>query len=96
MTLLVLYFVLAITVSFVCSLLEAILLSITHAQVALLVEQGRRSGKILEELKKKIDRPLSAILTVNTIANTVGAVGVGAQALVVFGSHWVAAVSAGV
>ena len=95
MTLLVLYFVLAISVSFICSLLEAVLLSINHAQVALLVEQGRRSGKILEELKTSINRPLSAILTVNTIANTVGAVGVGAQALTVFGSQWVALFSAG-
>lgn len=95
MTLLILYFGLAITFSFLCSLLEAVMLSVTYSQVALLVKSGKRSGIILNKYKEKIDRPLSAILTINTIANTVGAAGVGAQALAVFGSKYVAIYSAG-
>ena len=94
MTALVSYFLLAILVSFICSLLEAILLSVTHAHIALLRNEGRACGEILAGFKAKIDRPLSAILTLNTVANTVGAAGVGAQALQVFGSKWVALASA--
>ena len=93
MTLLVIYFILAITLSFLCSLLEAVLLSVPHAHVALMNEKKRRSGEILARYKEKIDRPLSAILTINTVANTVGAAGVGAQALAVYGSKWVALAS---
>ena len=94
MTLLIVYFLLAVLVSFLCSLLEAILLSLTHAHIAVLIENGRASGKILERFKEKIDHPLSAILTLNTVANTVGAAGVGAQAHVVFGGNMVAIASA--
>jgi CBS domain containing-hemolysin-like protein len=94
MTLLILYFALAVLVSFLCSLMEAVLLSVTHANVAILVEQGKKSGHILQEFKDKIDHPLSAILTLNTITHTVGAAGVGAQAQVVFGNQYVAVMSA--
>lgn len=94
MTTLIVYFILAMTVSFLCSLLEAVLLSLTHAHVRLLIDQGRKSGAILKRYKDKIDRPLSAILTLNTIANTVGAAGVGAQAQAVFGNNYVALFSA--
>jgi CBS domain containing-hemolysin-like protein len=90
MTTLILYFALALGVSFLCSLLEAVLLSISHAHVALLMEQERKSGYILFKFKEKIDHPLSAILTLNTIAHTVGAAGVGAQVQVIFGSQWLA------
>lgn len=94
MTALIIYFSLAVVISFLCSLLEAVLLSISHTYIAILIEEGKRSGHILDKFKNKIDSPLSAILTINTVANTVGAAGVGAQALAVFGSKWVAAVSA--
>ncbi|MFH1136054.1 MAG: hemolysin family protein [Pseudomonadota bacterium] len=94
MSLLITYFLAAVVISFVCSLMEAVLLSLNHAHIALLIEQGRPSGKILERYKEKINLPLSAILTLNTVANTVGAAGVGAQAQEVFGSHMVAAASA--
>lgn len=94
MTLLILYGALAIGVSFLCSMLEACLLSLPRSYVETLVEQGQPAGKTLREMKINIDRPLAAILTLNTIAHTIGAAGVGAQAAVVFGSAWVGAVSA--
>ncbi len=90
---LALYFFTALTVSFICSLLESILLSMSHAHVAVLVKEGRRSGRILRELKNNVEHPLAAILTLNTVANTVGAAAVGAQSFKVLGSGWVAVAS---
>ncbi len=93
MTALLIYLIFALFVSFLCSLLESVLLSVTHAYIALLIKDGHRSGQILKEMKKNINHPLSAILTVNTIANVVGAAGVGAQSYRLFGSEWVAITS---
>jgi CBS domain containing-hemolysin-like protein len=89
MTLLLLYGLVAVGISFLCSLLEACLLSLPVSYVETLVEHGSRSGKVLQRMKSNIDRPLAAILTLNTIAHTAGAAGVGAQAAIVFGSAWV-------
>ncbi|MGR8948847.1 MAG: CNNM domain-containing protein [Gammaproteobacteria bacterium] len=86
MTLLILFFVLSIVVSFLCSIWEAVLLSVTPSYVNSTREQGGFTGRKLTEFTEDIDRPLSAILTLNTIAHTVGAIGVGAQASKVFGS----------
>ncbi len=83
-----------VAVSFLCSLLEACLLSLPRSHVELLVEKGTRAGEVLREMKKNIDRPLAAILTMNTVAHTVGAIGVGAQAAVVFGNKAVGVTSA--
>jgi len=94
MTLLFFYLFLAIGVSFLCSILEASLLSVTPAHVAVLNERGSRIGHLLGDLKRDIDRPLSAILSLNTIAHTFGAAGVGAQAQLIFGSQWVTLSSA--
>ena len=94
MTALLLYFSLALGVSFICSLLEAVMLSVTHAYIATLGKTHTRSGEILKKLKDRIDRPLAAILTLNTVAHTVGAAGVGAQALKIWGNRYVAPVSA--
>jgi len=94
MTLLILYLALAIGVSFLCSMLEAALLSVPRSYITLMVEQGHRAGRKLQQMKRDIDRPLAAILTLNTIAHTVGAAGVGAQSAVVFGDAWVGATSA--
>ena len=77
---LIAYFLGAMVISFVCSLLEATLLSIGPVTVEMLATQGKRSGVILRDLKKRVDRPLIAILTTNTIANMLGAAGVGAEA----------------
>ncbi|HHM21251.1 MAG TPA: DUF21 domain-containing protein, partial [Bacteroidetes bacterium] len=87
MTLLITFFILSIVFSFLCSIWEAVLLSITPSFVGRQVEEGTQLGKTLQRFKEDIDRPLSAILTLNTIAHTVGAIGVGSQASKVFGSH---------
>jgi CBS domain containing-hemolysin-like protein len=86
MGLLLAFFLLSIGFSFLCSVLEAVLLSITPRFILNLVNKGGSLGKTLEEYKKDIDRPLSAILTLNTIAHTAGAIGVGAQAGKLFGA----------
>ena len=93
MTALITYFVTALVVSFLCSLLESVLLSIPITHVSVLEKNGSHSGKIMAELKENINRPLAAILTINTIANTVGAAGVGAQTMVLYGNEWVAVAS---
>lgn len=94
MTLLLLYIALALGVSFLCSVAEAVLLSVTSAYTSVLEQKGRRSGILLARLKRDIDRPLAAILTLNTIAHTVGAAGAGAQATAVFGSAYLGLFSA--
>jgi CBS domain containing-hemolysin-like protein len=94
MGLLIFYLILAIGVSFLCSILEAVLLSISPSFVAVKEKNDLQTGQLLKELKKDIDRPLSAILSLNTIAHTVGAAGVGAQAQVVFGNAYVSLTSA--
>jgi len=93
MGLLLFYLALAIGVSFFCSIAEAVLLSIRPSYVAVLEAQQKPSAKILKTLKDNLDRPLAAILTANTIAHTVGAAGVGAQATYVFGSQYIGLIS---
>lgn len=96
MALLLFYLLLALGVSFLCSLAEAVILSLPRSKVALLLKQGRPAGRILDGMKRNIDRPLAAILTLNTIAHTVGAAGVGGQSLTLArqhgldGEYWVA------
>jgi len=87
---LVFYLALALGVSFLCSLLEAGILSLPTSQVEVLAQSGNKSGVRLKEMKNNIDRPLAAILTLNTIAHTIGAAGTGAQILKIFGNQWVA------
>ncbi|MFP4487299.1 MAG: CNNM domain-containing protein [Campylobacterales bacterium] len=93
MTLLIIFFLVAIGVSFVCSILEAVLLSTTHHFVQMHREKNPKSGALLLKLKTDIDIPISAILTLNTIAHTIGAAGVGAQAAKVFGDDMQVAIS---
>lgn len=90
MTLLFLFLLLALAVSFACSMWEAVLLSVTPSYVTGAIARGGATGRLLAEFKKDIDRPLSAILTLNTAAHTVGAIGVGAQANVLFGTSGLA------
>ena len=94
MTLLIIYVLIAIGASFLCSILEAVLLSITPAFIASKEKEAPQTAAKLQELKKDIDRPLAAILSLNTVAHTVGAVGAGAQAAYVFGDAFVTAFSA--
>jgi len=93
MFLLIFYLLLALGVSFFCSIMEAVILSVTPSYVEALQQRSPRTGTALQRLKSRIDRPLAAILSLNTIAHTIGAAGVGAQAMVVFGSEWVAVTS---
>ena len=79
-SLLLLFFAIAIVASFLCSLWEAVLLSITPSYAQIQLQKGNRLGHRLQSFKDDIDRPLAAILTLNTIAHTVGAIGVGDQA----------------
>lgn len=87
MTLLFVYFGLSVLLSFLCSLSEAIILSVSPAYISLLEKEGRRSGRLLHNLRVNVDRPLSAVLTINTIANTCGAMLVGQEITKVFGSE---------
>lgn len=80
MTLLLIYAVVSIFFSFLCSILEAVLLCITPTFINLKKKEGKAYASTLEELKKDVDKPLIAILTLNTIAHTVGAILVGVQA----------------
>lgn len=89
MELLFFYLFLALGVSFLCSILEAVLLSVTPSFIAVLEQDGVKAGQALRELKEDIDRPLAAILSLNTIAHTIGAAGVGAQAQILFGNAYV-------
>lgn len=94
MGLLFFYLFLAVTVSFLCSIMEAVLLTVPLSFITMKESQGVKAASYLRKHKENIDKPLSAILSLNTIANTIGAAGVGAQATVVFGSAYFGIVSA--
>ena len=93
MILLITFVLVALVFSFLCSIAEAVLLSVTLPYVALLEKAGKPSGPVLRALKAKISKPLSAILTLNTIAHTIGAAGAGAQVAIVFGNAYLGAAS---
>jgi len=89
-SLLIAFVLLALVFSFVCSVAEAVLLSITPSYIEKLYTTQPKLANRLKALRQdNIDRSLAAILTVNTIAHTVGAIAAGAQAIVVFGSAWI-------
>jgi putative hemolysin len=84
----------ALSVSFLCSVLEAVLLSVTHGYAHVLKDRGSRAGNYLHRMLSNIDEPIAAILTLNTIAHTFGAALGGGIALQLFGEAWMAAFSA--
>ncbi len=86
MFLLVTYVLIALVFSFLCSIAESVLLSITSGYIAVMEKEGKPTGVILRDLKENISQPLAAILTLNTITHTVGAAGAGAQATILFGN----------
>lgn len=93
--LLVVYVLLALVMSFLCSVAEAVLLSITPSYIAGLRETSPKRADLIQRLKEdNVDQSLAAILTLNTIAHTVGAIGSGAKATIVFGSAWFGVFSA--
>lgn len=88
MTLLIIYLVIAIGVSFLCSVLEAVLLSITPSFVETVANSRPKASRVLIKVKSRLDESISSILILNTFAHTMGAAGVGAQAAKVFGARW--------
>jgi len=80
MGLLILFALLSVFFSFLCSILEAVLLSVTPTFINVKKKEGKSYASVLEALKKDVDKPLIAILTLNTVAHTVGAILVGVQA----------------
>lgn len=94
MLLLLIYVFIALGFSFLCSIAEAVLLSVTVGYIAVMEQDNKPSAAKLRKLKEDINKPLAAILTLNTVAHTVGAAGAGAQAMTVFGDASLGVVSA--
>jgi CBS domain containing-hemolysin-like protein len=94
MTLLFIYLAIALGFSFVCSVAESVILSVSMAHIGILEKKKSPSAQILRHMKQEIDKPLAAILTLNTVAHTAGAAGVGAEATRVFGNQYLGLVSA--
>ena len=93
MTLLLFYLFLALFVSFLCSVMESVLLSTPVSFLYAKEESGQKSAKTFIKFKSNIDRPLAAILSLNTVAHTIGAAGVGAQATNLFGEVYFGIIS---
>ncbi|MEQ8671823.1 MAG: hemolysin family protein [Aggregatilineales bacterium] len=88
------YISIALGISFLCSILEASLLSIPPSYVETQAQTGSRAGRLMQKHKLNVEAPITAILTLNTIAHTVGAAGAGAQAVGVFGNEFFGIISA--
>ena len=85
---------LAISISAVCSLFEAVLYSVPLRHIETMVRANKPGGRILKELRRHVERPIAAVLSLNTIANTAGAAFAGAAATAVFGHQWLGYFSA--
>lgn len=94
LTTLLVYVLVALGFSFLCSLCEAALLTASQSHIELLAEAGNPAGVLMRRHKENVERPISAILTLNTIAHTVGAAGAGAEAAAIFGSEFIGLISA--
>ena len=94
MGLIFLYLFGALSISFLCSILEAVLLSTPMSYISMKEEEGSKTAKLLKKYKSEIDGPVAAILSLNTIAHTIGAAGVGAEAGKVFGEEYFGVISA--
>ena len=82
------------SISFLCSVLESVLMTTTYSYINLREEEGYAPASLMKSFKDDTSRPLAAILSLNTIANTIGAAGVGRQATILFGSAWFGIISA--
>ena len=78
----------ALGISFLCSILEAVLLSTPMSFITAKEQEGKKSASLLKELKNNVDRPVGAILSLNTIAHTIGSAGVGAEVTRIWGDEW--------
>ena len=88
------YFLIAVGISFLCSILEAVLLSITQAHIEIVKNKNSTLGNLMQHQKDNIDLSIGAILTLNTFAHTLGAAGVGAEAVKLFGEEYMFYISA--
>lgn len=94
MTLILLYLFGALAVSFLCSVLEAVLLSTPVSFLSMKESQGAKNAPLMMAYKTNVDRPVAAILTLNTVAHTIGAAGVGSESVKVFGEAYFGIISA--
>ena len=94
MGLLIIYLLLTMGISFLCSLLESVLMSTPISYITMKEDEGDKNAALFMKFKQDPDRPLSAILSLNTIANTLGAAAVGHQATLLTGDHWFGIISA--
>lgn len=88
------YLIIAVGVSFICSILEAVLLSITQSHIEIIKQKNEKLGNLMSKQKEQINISIAAILTLNTFAHTLGAAGVGTQAVKLFGDEYMFYVSA--
>ncbi|HIP30925.1 MAG TPA: DUF21 domain-containing protein [Sulfurospirillum arcachonense] len=94
MTLLFIYLAIAIGVSFLCSIVESVLLSLNMSHINVIKKENEKVGKLLEKLKTNINESIASILILNTIAHTLGAAGIGAEASRLFGIEYMFYISA--
>jgi Mg2+/Co2+ transporter CorB len=94
MGLLLFYLFLALFVSFLCSVMESVLLSTPVSFLNVKLENGNKSAMTFVKLKENVEKPLSAILSLNTVAHTIGAAGVGAEATRIWGDTYFGIISA--
>ena len=94
MGLILLYFLGALSLSFLCSVLEAVLLSTPISFISMKEIQGNKTATLMKQYKNNVDRPVGAILSLNTIAHTIGSAGVGAESIKLFGEEYFGIISA--
>ncbi len=94
MGLIFLYFLGALSLSFLCSVLEAVLLSTPMSYISMRENQGSKTATLMKQYKNNVDRPVGAILSLNTIAHTIGSAGVGAESIKIFGEQYFGLISA--
>ena len=94
MGLILLYFLGALSLSFLCSVLEALLLSTPMSYISMRENQGSKTATLMKQYKNNVDRPVGAILSLNTIAHTIGSAGVGAESIKIFGEQYFGLISA--
>ena len=94
MGLILLYFLGALSLSFLCSVLEAVLLSTPMSYISMRENQGSKTATLMKQYKNNVDRPVGAILSLNTIAHTIGSAGVGAESIKIFGEQYFRLISA--
>uniref|UniRef100_UPI003FEF301D CNNM domain-containing protein n=1 Tax=Prevotella sp. TaxID=59823 RepID=UPI003FEF301D len=94
MGLILLYFLGALSLSFLCSVLEAVLLSTPMSYISMRENQGSKTATLMKQYKNNVARPVGAILSLNTIAHTIGSAGVGAESIKIFGEQYFGLISA--